>query len=168
VLIRVWSVKFFLSCKIVYRWVTTNCCFMRKSALCCVNWSPRQNWRAHARACAQLLLCMLWRHMGARKSWISFLTTAIYVSELSVSRPGRFNSGDRAAGASWMGDCGGSQSRCGCFGGEKCLFCAGLRTPGYPTRSLVSIMTTPFLLLEMWRDTYKNRQLLLREVSFKA
>jgi hypothetical protein len=96
----------------------------------------------------QFARCRSWRQMSVWESWTSFVTTAIYLGELTGSRPGRFTSGKRTCGACWMGDCCGLQSRPGCLGAEKRRVPAGIQTPYHPTYSLVIILTTPFRLLE--------------------
>jgi hypothetical protein len=114
-------------------------------------------------ACVQFAVCMPWRYMGEWTSWTSFLNTAIYLDELSGSRPGRFNSGERSSCSFWMGDLWAPES-VWVFG----LPHAGIQTPDHPTYSLVTILTTPFRLYRLRCDTCEYMQFLSREISFKA
>jgi hypothetical protein len=51
--------------------------------------------------------------------WLHWLSSAVYESEWSTSRPGRFTTRERALVADWIGGRTGPQSQCGHFGEEK-------------------------------------------------
>jgi hypothetical protein len=81
-------------------------------------------------------------YKGRRSKAPLILSLSIDGGEWSVSRPGRFTTGNEPL-YPWDKRLGGPQRQSGCFEEEKnCFAPVGIRTPNLPARSLVSMLTT--------------------------